>query len=243
MTELVSYVSVMPRRRPETRLVDLADAAVAVFIQRGYRRTQVADVAEALGVAKGTIYLYVASKEALFDLAIRRAAGVFDATASPALPLPTPKGTATLRFVREHLRRRATLPRLAAALAGKPKASVRTELEEVLREIYDTLAANRVGIKLIDRCAADYPELAAVWFGEGRAGARDLLARYLTEPARRRALRPMADPAVSARIALELLTFWAVHRHWDPAPQAVDPAVARAVVVGFALAGLTEEDR
>lgn len=231
----------MPRRRPETRLVDLADAAVDVFIQRGYRRTQVADVAEALGVAKGTIYLYVASKEALFDLAIRRAAGVLAGATAPPLPIATPKPGATLRFVREQLRRRAALPRLAAAASGRAKIPVRDELGGILREIYGVLEENRVGIKLIDRCAADYPELAAVWFGEGRGGARDLLERYLAAPARRRALRPIPAPALSARIVIEILSFWAVHRHWDPAPQPVDDAVARDTVVEFVLAALVKE--
>ncbi|MGH7802861.1 MAG: helix-turn-helix domain-containing protein, partial [Candidatus Binatia bacterium] len=46
----------MPRPRTDTRLADLVAAATRVFIGQGYRRTQMADVAEELGVAKGTIY-------------------------------------------------------------------------------------------------------------------------------------------------------------------------------------------
>lgn len=58
----------MSRRIPEARLEQLVDAAARVFIERGYARTQMADVAAALGVAKGTIYLYVESKEVRFIL-------------------------------------------------------------------------------------------------------------------------------------------------------------------------------
>ena len=61
----------MPRRRPDDKFQKVLDAAAAVFIEQGYRRTQMADVASAMGVAKGTLYLYVASKEALFDAALR----------------------------------------------------------------------------------------------------------------------------------------------------------------------------
>jgi AcrR family transcriptional regulator len=54
-----------PRRAPENRFGDLVQAAVQVFIAQGYRLTQMSDVAAAMGVAKGTVYLYVKSKEAL----------------------------------------------------------------------------------------------------------------------------------------------------------------------------------
>ena len=65
----------MARSIPDDRLARLVECATQVFITQGYRRTQMADVAKALGVAKGTLYLYVESKEALFDLVVRSADG------------------------------------------------------------------------------------------------------------------------------------------------------------------------
>jgi len=73
----------MPRAIPESRLQDLLACATRVFIDQGYRRTQVADIASALGVAKGSVYLYVESKEALFYAALRYA----DRVAPPASQL------------------------------------------------------------------------------------------------------------------------------------------------------------
>ena len=49
----------MARHIPEDRIDGLIRAATEVFIARGYRLTQMADVAEAVGVAKGTLYGYV----------------------------------------------------------------------------------------------------------------------------------------------------------------------------------------
>src|SRR3970282_2162396 len=63
----------MPRSMPRDRFHDLIEAATAVFLEQGYRRTQMADVAARMGVAKGTVYLYVESKEALFDAVLRHA--------------------------------------------------------------------------------------------------------------------------------------------------------------------------
>ena len=61
----------MARRKSPERLSEIAAAAVEVFIRAGYSGAQMDDVAALVGVAKGTLYLYVESKEALFDLAVR----------------------------------------------------------------------------------------------------------------------------------------------------------------------------
>jgi len=44
----------------------LLEAAIEIFARDGYRHASVADVAEAANVAKGGVYLYFESKEALF---------------------------------------------------------------------------------------------------------------------------------------------------------------------------------
>jgi len=54
----------MPRAIPKDRFQDLVEAASAVFLEQGYRRTQIADVAARMGLAKGSVYTYVESKEA-----------------------------------------------------------------------------------------------------------------------------------------------------------------------------------
>jgi AcrR family transcriptional regulator len=53
------------REPPEVRREQLLDAAAAVFLDRGLAQATMADVTEAAGVAKGTIYLYFDSKSAL----------------------------------------------------------------------------------------------------------------------------------------------------------------------------------
>jgi AcrR family transcriptional regulator len=53
------------REAPEVRREQLLDAAAQVFLDRGLAQATVADVAEAAGLAKGTVYLYFDSKSAL----------------------------------------------------------------------------------------------------------------------------------------------------------------------------------
>lgn len=58
-------------RRKETRPQELVSAALDLFVARGYAATRLEDVASAAGVSKGTVYLYFASKEALFKAVIQ----------------------------------------------------------------------------------------------------------------------------------------------------------------------------
>jgi AcrR family transcriptional regulator len=59
-----------PRKpRPDLRdkrEKEILEAAAAVFAERGFRTTRVADVAERAGIGKGTVYEYFRSKEDLF---------------------------------------------------------------------------------------------------------------------------------------------------------------------------------
>jgi AcrR family transcriptional regulator len=63
-----------PRRiNPEARRRAILEAALAEFAERGYAAARLDDVAARAGVAKGTLYLYFAHKEALFEQLIRSA--------------------------------------------------------------------------------------------------------------------------------------------------------------------------
>jgi AcrR family transcriptional regulator len=60
-------------RRKEDRPGELADAALELFVEKGFAATRLEDVAARAGVSKGTLYLYFDSKEALFKAVIQQA--------------------------------------------------------------------------------------------------------------------------------------------------------------------------
>lgn len=61
------------RRMPrEVRERQMLDAAVAGFARHGYQAASMDDIAEAAGVSKPLVYLYLKSKEELFTACIRR---------------------------------------------------------------------------------------------------------------------------------------------------------------------------
>jgi AcrR family transcriptional regulator len=62
-------------RRKHTRPGELLDAALALFIEKGFAATRTEEVARRAGVSKGTLYLYYGSKEELFKAAVRQTLG------------------------------------------------------------------------------------------------------------------------------------------------------------------------
>src|SRR5439155_6753397 len=178
---------------------------------------------------------------ALFDLVARCADDDNPFERLPALPMRTPKPGATVTYVRQRLAKNQVPVALTAALGRSRVPDPRAELERIVRDLFDAFSRNRRGIKLLDRSAPDHPELAALWFEGARGGLVRLLRQYLEDRSRRKLLRPVPDAAVAARLLIETVVFWAVHRHWDPHPQPVDEAVAKDTVVRFIVSALAKE--
>ncbi len=231
----------MARTRPDDRLERLVTAAAEVFTSLGYRRTMMADVAKALGVAPGTLYLYVESKEALFDLVVRHAYPDAPSPRPSPLPVRTPAPGETLKTVANRIAAARPLASLDSALTSRRVVDARGEIAGILRELYRMLSSYRSAIKLIDRCAPDFPELAAIWFKQGRGDLMDRLTRYLDLRTRAGHFKPLADTAVAARVLLETVVLFAIHRHWDPAPQAMEDQTVEDTLVRLLVDGLSKE--
>src|SRR3954454_5247589 len=55
----------------QAKLQAILDAALDVFADKGFADARLDDVAARAGVAKGTLYLYAESKQALFEALVR----------------------------------------------------------------------------------------------------------------------------------------------------------------------------
>lgn len=220
----------MPRTRAPGRQTEIVDAAVRLFMRRGYTATRMETIAEEAGVAPGTLYLYAEGKEALFNLALHAA---FHG------PVPDPDSAphrlqdresvieSTWRMVEE----RAHFPRLerAANLPEVDEAGV--EFEEVVVELYDWLARYWRGVRIVEKCAIEWPELSMFFYRELRRGGLDLLERYLEGRARQGLLRTMPDASAAARLVLETVSFFAMHRHTAPDSAGLGDEESRATVL------------
>ncbi|WP_158240371.1 TetR/AcrR family transcriptional regulator [Mycobacterium hubeiense] len=78
----------------ERRRAQIIESAVAVFVERGYHATTMADIAADAGIGQGTLYRYVPSKRELldlvFDYSVEELMGVVHPVLHPDKPLKSP---------------------------------------------------------------------------------------------------------------------------------------------------------
>ena len=68
-------VAATRQRRKEARPQELLDAALELFVEKGFAATRSEEVANRAGVAKGTLYLYYPSKEDLLKAVVHENLG------------------------------------------------------------------------------------------------------------------------------------------------------------------------
>ncbi len=223
----------MPRRRSPDRLDTIVAAALATFTAAGYRRARMTDVAAAAGVSPGLLYTYAESKEALFTLVIRREAGT-DLTTLP-LPVTTPTEDELLTMIRGIFAEVGSTPVLDAALVAVPTREgadgITAEIAAVMGEQFDGITRLRTLLRLVERCAADWPLLAREFYDGVRRPHLDRLEAYITTRNAAGLVAPVTDPAIAARFVMETIAWFANHRFGDHDGAALDDDAVRTEVV------------
>ena len=133
------------RRRKEARPQELLDAALELFVEKGFAATRTDDVALRAGVSKGTLYLYFPSKEDLLKAVIAQ-----------QLSERITEGAA-----------------MAAGFSGHTGDLMRTMLTDWWSQLYDSPAAGV--FKLVITEVRNFPEIAGFYHREVVERAHELL--------------------------------------------------------------------
>ena len=164
------------RRRKEARPQELIDAAMDLFVERGFAGTRSEEVAKRAGVSKGTLYLYFPSKEDLFKAVVRT-----------HLSAPIAEGQA-----------------LADEFAGSSAELLRTLIQMLWHHVGHTAAGSIC--KVIMAEARNFPDIAQFYVSEVIEPTHRLMAGALQRGIQRGEFRAVpVDHAVPALIAPALL--------------------------------------
>lgn len=217
----------MGTRRPRratapgaSRLPDIADAALACFIDRGYRLTQVADVAERTGFSVGAVYRYVEGKEALLYVAVLAAGGA--AIEGRELPLRNPAPGEIAAGARQMLASRATW-----SLGASPGSG--SAVRQIAADLFDRLQDGADLILLLDRCSSDLPEFARIFDDELRVPFLRDLVDWTREACGARPQAP--ELATIVRGAVEAVSWLAINRRRDRLGAAISVEEARNAAI------------
>lgn len=137
------------QRRKAERPSEIVEAALDLFVERGFNATRLDDVAQRAGVSKGTVYLYFESKEALFRAVVQ--------------DIVVPELARFEVLVRQH--RGATTPLVRDLVHHWWRAVGETRLSGI--------------VKLMTAEAGNFPELARFFVDNVVRRGRRLFARVL----------------------------------------------------------------
>jgi AcrR family transcriptional regulator len=163
------------RRRKDLRPAELLDAALALFVERGFAATRTDDVARRAGVSKGTLFLYYGSKEALFKAAVTETLG---------------------RLITEGLE-------LAAGFQGPTDELLRTLVQTWWERFGNTPAAGIH--KVVVSEVGNFPELAQFYNDEVIAPADRLFAGAVRRGVARGEFRPVPEHEVAMAILAPMI--------------------------------------
>jgi TetR/AcrR family transcriptional regulator len=201
-------------RRKQARPGELLEAALALFVEKGFAATRVEEVAARAGVSKGTLFLYFPSKEELFKAVVRENAS-------------------------RHL---ADAMREVAGYAGSSAELLQEFVRRWWTQYGGTPAAGLT--KLIMSEAANFPELARYYQDEVVQPGHELVRRIVQRGIERGEFRPLDPALASHLILAPLvqLVIWRFSlAPCGPAGQQPDPPVLLDLHADMIVRGLRRE--
>lgn len=220
------------RHKPAGRLRQIADAAMTVLSQQGYRLTQMADIARECGLSAGALYSYVENKEALLHLALAHA---FDVELDEsALPYRIVSPEETRNLVKREMKRSAVWPTLSEKTRAADVVLRSDDLAMIAAELYDMLHERRRRVWLLDRCAKDIPEIATLFVKQVKVRYLEELAAFIAAGQKQGIFHRDVDPPTAARALLEMIAWLAMHRLRDPLPLPTTEDQVRQTAVSLA---------
>lgn len=200
----------MPRVTPENRIPDIISAAVSVFSRKGYRLTQMEEIAEKAQVSKATLYYYFASKIQLFQYVLQFTG---DERQAPPQDVEVTEQE-FLQMLKRRLKESTRLATIARCLQGEA-GGVEDELAGIVEELWDMNEKNRVQIIMLERSSYEFRELAEVYDKYARKQVLQQIEEYLSTRMRQGLIRELNSVHATARFIVESLAWFGFKQ---PAP-------------------------
>ena len=182
------------------RIWEIGEAAARLFLQRGYSRTQISDIAGAVGVSVGTIYHDFAGKKEILYFVLKR-------TVDPAFVDRTfirPITDELFEGLDEELNE--AFDRSAAYFA-KNLSRKEYHFKELISDTFDLLSQYAVGCLFLERNRFEFPDLAER-YRTYRLRFFETMTRYLVRFIGEGEVRPLEQVELTTRLIIELLTWW-----------------------------------
>jgi len=188
----------------ENRMELIFDAASHLFINKGYARTQMKDIAKEIGLSTGMLYVYFTGKRDILSFLLKGTITPTFVTQEFELPI------CSVRFDSLDNEIMAAFEQNTNAFSAHLDDITNYPLEQMLSDAFDVISKYGIGCLLIEKNQDDLGKLTD-YYKEYRQKFYDQVLSYITKYMQNGTFRPVELPQYVARLIVETLSWWGMH--------------------------------
>lgn len=189
----------------ENRLQLIGEAAAALFINQGYARTQIKDIASKIGLSTGMIYVYFKGKREILHFILKCAVDPDFLCRDFVYPIGETLFSGLDGEIEAVLRENSR--RFGAPLAAGDRDY---PFGQMLSDAFDTIARYGTGCLILEKNLRDVGAPGDAYLEYRKTFCSQVLA-YLQSYIRQGSVRPLSHPELTAQLIIETLAWWGMH--------------------------------
>ncbi len=188
----------------ENRMNLIYDAASHLFINKGYARTQMKDIAKEIGLSTGMLYIYFTGKRDILSFLLKGTIEPAFITQEFELPVRSELFDSLDHDIMKAFEENTQ------AFSSHLDDITTYPLDQMLSDAFDVIAKYGVGCLLIEKNPDDLKKLIS-YYKEYRQKFYHQVLSYITQYMQRGTFRQVEYPQYVTRLIIETLSWWGMH--------------------------------
>ena len=188
----------------ENRMKLIYDAASHLFINKGYARSQMKDIAKEIGLSTGMLYVYFTGKRDILSFLFKVTIEPGFVTKEFELPICSELFDSLDNEIMEAFEQNTK------AFSAHLDDITNYPLEQMLSDAFDVISKYGIGCLLIEKNPDDLGKLTG-YYKEYRRKFYNQVLSYITQYMQNGTFRQVESPQYVTRLIIETLSWWGMH--------------------------------
>jgi AcrR family transcriptional regulator len=188
----------------ENRMRSIFDAASHLFINKGYARTQIKDIAKEIGLSTGMLYVYFTGKRDILNFILKGTIDQAFITQGFELPIRSELFDSLDNEIINAFEENTK------AFSSHLDNITEYPLEQMLSDAFEVISKYGIGCLLIEKNPDDLRKLTA-YYKEYRKKFYGQVLSYITQYMQTGTFRQVEHPQYITRLIIETLSWWGMH--------------------------------
>ncbi len=188
----------------ENRMRLIFDAASHLFINKGYARTQMKDIAKEISLSTGMLYVYFTGKRDILNFILKGTIDPAFITQEFELPISSELFDSLDNEIMNAFEENTKL------FSSHLDDITKYPLEQMLSDAFDVISKYGIGCLLIEKNPDDLRKLTA-YYKEYRQKFYGQVLSYITQYMQKGTVRQVEHPHYITRLIIETLSWWGMH--------------------------------